>query len=89
VFRLFQNYPNPFNPSTTISFAVPGSKASRSLSLRVYDLLGREVATLANGTFHGGLFSVIWNAGSLSSGVYICRLESEGASLVQKMVLMK
>ena len=89
VFRLFQNYPNPFNPSTTISFAVPGSRASRSLSLRVYDLLGREVATLANGTFHGGLFSVVWNAGSLSSGVYICRLESEGATLVQKMVLMK
>jgi hypothetical protein len=89
VFRLFQNYPNPFNPSTTISFAVPGSAASRSLSLRVYDLLGREVATLANGTYHGGLYSVVWDGRSLSSGVYICRLVSEGASFVQKMVLMK
>ena len=89
VFRLFQNYPNPFNPSTTISFAVPGRTASRSLSLRVYDLLGREVATLARGTFHGGLYSVVWDGGALSSGVYICRLESEGASFVQKMVLMK
>jgi hypothetical protein len=89
VFRLFQNYPNPFNPSTTISFAVPGSAASRSLSLRVYDLLGREVATLANGTYHGGLYSVVWDGRSLSSGVYLCRLESEGASFVQKMVLMK
>jgi hypothetical protein len=89
VFRLFQNYPNPFNPSTTISFAVPGSAASRSLSLRVYDLLGREVATLASGTFHGGLYSVVWDGGGLSSGVYICRLESEGASFVQKMVHMK
>jgi hypothetical protein len=89
VFRLFQNYPNPFNPSTTITFAVPGSAASRSLSLRVYDLLGREVATLANGTYHGGLYTVVWDGRSLSSGVYICRLESEGASFVQKMVLMK
>jgi hypothetical protein len=88
-FRLFQNYPNPFNPTTTISFAVPGSAASRSLSLRVYDLLGREVATLANGTYHGGLYSVVWDGRSLSSGVYICRLETEGAAFVQKMVLMK
>ena len=89
VFRLFQNYPNPFNPSTTISFAVPGSAASRSLSLRVYDLLGREVATLASGTYHGGLYTVVWDGRGFSSGVYICRLESEGASFVQKMVLMK
>ena len=89
VFRLFQNYPNPFNPSTTISFAVPGSAASRPLSLRVYDLLGREVATLASGTYRGGLYSVVWDGKSLSSGVYICRLESGGASFVQKMVLVK
>jgi hypothetical protein len=89
VFRLFPNYPNPFNPSTTIAFAVPGSVASRSLSLRVYDLLGRQVATLASGTYHGGVYSVVWDGGSLSSGVYICRLESDGASFVQKMVLMK
>ncbi len=89
VFRLFQNYPNPFNPSTTISFAVPGSAASRPLSLRVYDLLGREVATLASGTFHGGLYSVVWDGASLSSGVYLCRLESNGFSFVQKMILMK
>ena len=89
VFRLFQNYPNPFNPATTISFAVPGFAAPRFVSLRVYDLLGREVATLASGSFHGGVYSVVWDAGSLSSGVYICRLESDGTSLVHKMILMR
>ncbi len=87
--RLFQNYPNPFNPSTTISFAVPGSLASRFLTLRVYDLLGREVAALAGGTYSGGVYSVRWDAGAVSSGVYICRLESAGTSLVRKMLLMK
>jgi hypothetical protein len=89
VFRLLQNYPNPFNPSTTISFAVPGSASARPLSLRVFDLLGREVATLASGTYRGGVYSVVWNGGSLSSGIYLCRLESEGKSFVRKMVLMK
>ena len=88
-FRLFQNYPNPFNPSTTVRFAVPGSPASRFVSVRVYDLLGRLVATLAGGEFRGGTYSVPWDAGSLSSGVYICRLESAGAMLVRKMLLMK
>ncbi len=88
-FRLYSNYPNPFNPSTTISFAVPGSAASRFVSLRVYDLLGREVATLASGSFHGGIYSVVWDGGALSSGVYLCRLESGGESLVQKMLLTK
>ncbi|HTY58910.1 MAG TPA: LamG-like jellyroll fold domain-containing protein, partial [Bacteroidota bacterium] len=87
--RLYGNYPNPFNPTTTIAFAVPGAGGTRAVSLRVYDILGREVATLANGSFHGGVYTVIWDANSLSSGVYICRLESGGKSLVQKMILTK
>jgi hypothetical protein len=87
--RLFQNYPNPFNPATTIAFAVPGSPASRFVTLRIYDLLGREVASLAGGTYSAGVYSVRWDAGAVSSGVYICRLESAGASLVRKMILLK
>lgn len=89
VFRLDQNYPNPFNPSTTISFDVPGPAASQFVSLRVYDVLGREVATLASGSFRGGRHTVVWDGRLLSSGVYICRLESGGTSIARKMILMR
>jgi hypothetical protein len=89
VFMLFQNYPNPFNPSTTISFAVPGPAASQFVSVRVYDVLGREVATLASGSFRGGQYSVVWDGSRLSSGLYICRLESGGTSIARKMILMR
>ena len=89
VFSLFQNYPNPFNPSTTISFTVPGVAASQFVSLRVYDLLGREVATLARGSFRGGQYSMVWDGSQLSSGIYICRLESGGTSIARKMILMR
>jgi hypothetical protein len=88
-FSLSRNYPNPFNPSTTITFAVPASASARFLTIRVYDLLGREVATLASGSYRPGRYSARWSGGALASGVYICRLESEGISLVQKMILMK
>lgn len=97
-FTLSQNYPNPFNPSTTIQY---GLVNSTTVSLRVYDILGREVVTLANGPQAAGTYQVIWDgrnsAGSqVSSGVYFYRLEaktgsdaSKFTSLKKKMLLLK
>jgi hypothetical protein len=85
-FMLSQNYPNPFNPSTMITFDIP----ERSLvALVVYDLLGREVATLVRGEMNAGHYETRFDGGGRATGVYFYRLESGGHSLVRKMLLMK
>ncbi len=85
-FSLSQNYPNPFNPSTTITFEVP----SRSnVTLKVYDILGREVSALVNQEINPGKYSVDWDAGNLSSGTYFYRLQTENYSETKLMVLTK
>ena len=86
VYSLLQNYPNPFNPSTAISYQL--SAVSR-VSVKVFDLLGREIATLANGTFAAGTHTIQWDASNQPSGVYMYRLEVNGASQTKKMVLTK
>jgi hypothetical protein len=86
IFALDQNYPNPFNPSTTITFSLPHSA---SAGLRVYDMLGREVATLLNGYTTLGTHEVQFNAANLASGVYFYRLTSGSFTRVKKMMLMK
>jgi len=85
-FQLKQNYPNPFNPSTQIAFDL---KASGRIKLAVYDILGREVATLLNRHMEIGQHSVSFVADELPSGVYFYKLASGDASQVRKMVLMK
>ncbi|MGE5353835.1 MAG: alpha/beta hydrolase-fold protein [Acidobacteriota bacterium] len=85
-FELQQNYPNPFNPSTTISFTV--SEAGK-YSLRIYDMLGREVAVIAQREFTQGRHSVSFSADGLPSGVYLYRLEGKGVSLSRMMTLLK
>jgi len=85
-FTLEQNFPNPFNPSTTVSYSLASAGA---VTLKVYDMLGREVATLADGTQEAGVHTVPFNAERLSSGVYLYRLEAGGAALTRKMLLMK
>jgi len=85
-FALLQNYPNPFNPSTTIAFELP-EKASVRLS--VFDILGREVATLINGTLEAGRHAVVFTADRLATGVYFYRFEGGGTSMVKKMVVLK
>ena len=86
-YELSQNYPNPFNPSTKIDFAL---RNSGKVTLRVYDVLGREVATLVDGYKPAGHHSVTFNAGNLPSGVYIYTLDApEGTHLTKKMILMK
>jgi glucuronoarabinoxylan endo-1,4-beta-xylanase len=84
--RLDQNYPNPFNPSTTIGFELP---ASGEVTLKVFDILGREVATLLNGTINSGYHEVNFDATGLSSGVYLYELTTADQSITQKMLLLK
>jgi hypothetical protein len=87
-FELMQNYPNPFNPTTKIGFRVSGL-GSRDVRLSVYDMLGREVAVLADGTKKPGRYEVKWNAAGLSSGVYICRLSAGSFVDAKKMLLLE
>jgi formylglycine-generating enzyme required for sulfatase activity len=85
-FRLEQNYPNPFNPSTTLSFEL---SVSSHVDLRVFDLLGREVAVLANGMQEPGSHSVRFDASRLQSGTYFYRLIAGEYQAVRKMVVLK
>ena len=89
-FALSQNYPNPFNPSTMISYQVP---VNSRVTLKVYDMLGREVATLVNDRQEAGSYSVPFNSNkgglSLSSGVYFYRLNAGSFVSVKKLILMK
>ncbi len=83
---LLQNYPNPFNPTTEIMFDVP---RSGFVSLKVYDVLGREVKTLAYGYKSAGIHVAQFNGNNLASGVYFYRLTAPGVSQVKKMLLIK
>jgi hypothetical protein len=85
-FRLEQNYPNPFNPTTRIVYRVDGRQ---SVQLKVYDLLGREVATLVHETKPPGEYSVSFDAEGLASGVYVYRLSLGGRVLSRRMVLVR
>lgn len=86
-FQLDQNYPNPFNPTTTISFSL---QTNGRASLKVYNLLGQQVATLLDEVKSAGVYKVTFDASALSSGVYFYRLStSDGVSEAKKMVLMK
>ncbi|HTY00898.1 MAG TPA: T9SS type A sorting domain-containing protein [Bacteroidota bacterium] len=85
-FALSQNYPNPFNPVTTIEFSLAKAGAA---SLKVYDILGREIATLVDGVQTAGQHSVTFNATNLASGVYFYTLQAGANSLTKKLLLMK
>ena len=85
-FSLTQNFPNPFNPSTKIKFDIPNSGIT---SLKVYDILGREVEVLVNELLKTGTYEADFNANRLASGVYFYRLVSGEYSETKKMVLVK
>ena len=85
-FRLNQNYPNPFNPTTKISFSLP---KQGYVTLKVFDILGKELAILINGTKQAGNYIVDFNSSDLTSGVYFYQLESEGFKDIKKMILIK
>jgi pimeloyl-ACP methyl ester carboxylesterase len=88
-FSLSQNYPNPFNPSTTIEYQIPNVGTQNFVSLRVYDILGREVATLVNEQKPAGAYNVQWNAKDLTSGVYFYRLEAGSYNETKKLILLR
>ena len=83
---LHQNYPNPFNPSTAISYEL---SANSHVRLKVYDLLGREVAELVNTQQSAGMHEVTFNASALSSGMYLYRIEANGAFQTKRFTLIK
>ena len=90
-FQLFQNYPNPFNAATRIKFTLPGRDR---ISLRIYDLTGREVRLLQNDSLEAGTYSVIWdgrdNSGrAVGSGIYLCRLQGTISRTTVKLALIK
>jgi len=85
-FTLDQNYPNPFNPSTVIRYGLP---AAGLTTLRIYNVLGQEVATLVNEIQAAGTYSVRFNASALSSGLYFFRIQNGSFSAVKKMMLLK
>lgn len=85
-FALLQNYSNPFNPSTTLSFSI---RHSTFVILRVYDVLGREVATLVNEPKGPGAYEVGWDASGVAGGIYFYRLQAGSFAAVKKMVVLK
>lgn len=85
-FELAQNYPNPFNPSTTINFSLAKSS---DVSLKVYDMLGKEVATIVNGSMNQGSHQVTFDASDLASGLYVYTIRTADFVSSKKMMLMK
>ncbi|HEY3249708.1 MAG TPA: SBBP repeat-containing protein [Ignavibacteria bacterium] len=87
-FNLYQNYPNPFNPSTKIKFDIPANSSGK-VSLRVYDLIGREVSTLLDQDIQPGTHEVEFDGSNFSSGIYFYKLVSDNYVETRKMILTK
>ena len=85
-YNLEQNYPNPFNPTTQISYSI---KSAGTVSLKVYDMLGKEVANLVNETKEPGNYSANFNAADLSSGIYVYKLTTNDFTATKKLMLVK
>lgn len=85
-YRLYQNYPNPFNPNTIIKFQI---KDSRFVTLKVYNILGKEISTLLKERLNAGIYEAEFNASDLGSGVYYYRLEAGDFTDTKKMLLVK
>jgi hypothetical protein len=86
-FKLRQNYPNPFNPLTTISFDLP---KRLQVSLKIYDLLGREIITLVDDEeISAGSYTRQWNAANMTSGIYFYRLQAGSFTETKKLIFLK
>jgi hypothetical protein len=92
-FELLQNYPNPLNPVTEIRYAIPGARGQRLgtslVRLVVYDLVGREVATLVNEVKQPGTYTVTWDASGVATGVYFYRLSSGQFIQTRKLIVLR
>jgi hypothetical protein len=85
-FQLYQNYPNPFNPVTSIKFDIPKSSF---VKMKIYDVLGKEIADLVNMDMQAGRYEVNWNGTENASGIYFYKIETKDFTKVMKMVLIK
>ncbi len=85
-YTLLQNYPNPFNPSTTIIYEIPNRTY---VTLEIYDVLGRKIATLVDGIQEAGRYKAIWDVRTMSSGVYFYRLTAGQQIFAKKMVIIR
>src|SRR4030095_6587665 len=85
-YALSQNYPNPFNPSTNINFDLP---FDGNVSIKLFDMSGKEVAILVNEMKSAGYYSVVFNASNLSSGVYFYNITAGDFSATKKMTILK
>jgi len=90
-FILYQNYPNPFNPSTKIKFKIPGQTRNDNtgVTLKVYDILGKEVATLVNEEKPAGEYEVEFDGTALASGIYFYRFRTGSFTEIKKMILLR
>jgi hypothetical protein len=92
---LSQNYPNPFNPTSIIRFQIPNSENGKLktengiVSLKVFDIIGKEVVTLVNEKLSPGVYEVTFDGGKLASGTYFYRLTTNGFSETKKMLMIK
>ena len=84
-FHLEQNYPNPFNPTSTIRYSIPKQSF---VTLKVYNILGQEVATLVNAVRKAGSYSIVFNASTIPSGVYVYTLATDEFVSTKKMTLI-
>jgi len=85
-FELLQNYPNPFNPATNITFKIP---VTSHVTLEIFDVAGRRIATLLDESHSPGTHTVTWDASTLASGVYLYRLQAGDFRQTRSMMLMK
>ena len=88
-FYLYQNYPNPFNPTTIIKFDIPLLVGEGVVKLTIYDILGREAATLVNERLQSGIYEIEWDASDYSSGIYFYKIIAGDYSETKRMVLIK
>ena len=93
-FELYQNFPNPFNPETFISFVVPNDNSGERITLKIFDVLGREVITLVDRILTAGRYQVQWNAQNAlgedsTSGIYFYTLQTGNNIQTRKMILMR
>jgi hypothetical protein len=85
-YALNQNYPNPFNPVTTISYGIPKAEF---VTIKIYDILGREIRTLVNKEMNAGYYDIVFDAAKLASGVYFYRIEAGKFTRIKKLMLLK
>jgi predicted acyl esterase len=88
-FTLGQNYPNPFNPVTKIRFEVPATGKNNYVTIKIFDVTGREISTLVDNNFNAGVYEADWDASKYSSGVYFYRMTAGDYSEVKKMMLVR